>query len=502
MLMNGWLPSLRDLATVLGVAAAGYILLLGVAHLLSRVRGVRFSPVYHLFAVAAGLLTGVHLSGWPLPGRVTAIQHLTAATLILAVVPLAVLLNRALWVTTDKHGRTVEAPRVLADLTTVMLLTLAVLVALQFIYDVQVPGLLAGSGVVALVLGLGMQNQLQNLFAGMALHLSKPFKTGDWLLIDDLHAKVIGITWRATRLLTADEVVIEISNSEIVKQTITNFHEPRQRHAVRATIALHYSAPPTRVQQVLKAAAVGIPGVCAEPEPEVFVKDFADSAVVYEIRVWIDDHAVMNRVLSEVRLHCWYAVRRAGIEIPYPQLTIHRAVVNDTSAATRASATTALRGHALLGSLAPEQLAELVRGSTELVFAPAERIIEEGDAGASLFLLVRGEVEVRIRCGDRLLPMAKLGPGECFGEMSLLAGEPRNATIVALTEVEAVEIGKPAFAALMRAHPEIIGRLSELLAQRQLANAQQASAAVARGDVAQVRDGIGARLRAFFELGR
>lgn len=253
----------------------------------------------------------------------------------------------------------------LADLTTVVLVTIALLVVLQFVYDVQVPGLLAGSGVVAIVLGLGMQNQLQNLFAGVSLHLGKPFKTGDWLLINGLHAKVVGISWRATRLQTADEVVIEISNSEIVNQTVTNFHEPQRRHAVRATIGLHYSAPPARVQQLLKEAAASVAGVCADRAPDVFVKEFADSAIVYEIRVWIDDHSLMSRVLSDVRSHCWYAVRRAGIEIPYPQLTIHRADPTNADGATRRRAAQALQGHPLLGSLAPEHIAELVQGSRE-----------------------------------------------------------------------------------------------------------------------------------------
>lgn len=115
---------------------------------------------------------------------------------------------------------------------------------------------------------------------------------------------------------------------------------------------------------------------------------------------------------------------------------------------------------------------------------------------------MRGEVEVRIRSGHQLLPMAKLGPGECSGEMSLLGGEPRNATIVAITEVEVLEIDKATFAALVRAHPEIIGRLSELLAERQLANARKTSAAAAPDNVERVRNGIGAKLRAFFELSR
>lgn len=441
--MNDWLPPLRDGWIVLIVAVGVYIVVVALAHLLGRARGIRFTPAYHAFAASVGLLAGVHASEWPLPVRAMLLQHLTAAAILTAVIPLVTLLNRALWTTRDKRGDRVEAPQVLADLTAVLVLVLAVLATLQFVYDVQVPGLLAGSGIAALVLGLGMQNVLQNLFAGVSLHLGKPFKTGDWLLIDGQHAKVIGISSRATRLLTTDDVVIEVGNSEILKQTVTNFHEPHRRHAVRATIGLHYSAPPARVQQVLKEAALSVTGVCPQPEPVVFVADFADSAIVYEIKVWIDDHAIMGRVLSDVRSHCWYAVNRAGIEIPYPQLTVHRAARADPGARARTAARGALAGHPIFGFLPPGQIDELLGKSAVLAFAPTEQIIEQGAAGESLFLLVGGEVEVRLRRGDGVAPVAKLGPGECFGEMSLLAGEPRNATVVALTEVEAVEIAKP-----------------------------------------------------------
>lgn len=499
--MTGPFPAPRDLALAAGVAVTTYVVLVASAHLLGRIRGVRFGRVYHAFALAAGLLAGVWLSQWPAPQREILLRHLGAATLVLATFPLLSVLNRVLWVKTDDEGNTVEAPRVLADLTAVILVTVMVLAVLQFIYAVQVPGLLAGSGVAALILGLGMQDQLHNLFAGVSLHLSRPFKVGDWLLIDGQHARVIGISWSGTRLVTNDDVVIEIGNSELMKQTVTNFHEPQSRHAVRATIGLHYSAPPARVQELLKQTAQGVPGVCATPEPQVYLKDFADSAVVYEIKVWIDDHALMGRVLSDLRSHCWYAVNRAGIEIPYPQLMLHRAPVADPGGRTREAAVAALQAGTVLSFLSPAQLRQLVGESAVLSFAPGEGIIQQDEPGASLFLLVRGRVEVRIRRDGHVVAVAKLGAGECFGEMSLLAGEPRSATVVTLTEVEAVEIPKPAFASLVRANPDILGRLSELLAQRQQFNAHQAVPAGSQAASEHSHHRIRAKLRAFFELG-
>jgi CRP-like cAMP-binding protein len=238
-----------------------------------------------------------------------------------------------------------------------------------------------------------------------------------------------------------------------------------------------------------------------DPAPVVYVKDFADSAVVYEIKVWIDDHALTSRVLSDVRSHAWYAVNRAGMEIPYPQLTLHRAPKADGATATRAAALAGLQAHPLFSFIGGEELQALVQESRVLLFAGSERIIKQGSEGASLFLLVRGQVDVHIDHGGKSSIVATLGPGNCFGEMSLLAGDPRTATVITRGEVEVIEIGKPAFASVVRANPAIVERLGELLAERQLANARHAAALAGATSPAEVRKGIVTKLRAFFELG-
>jgi len=498
--MTNELSSLGAIGEVLGIAIATYLGLVFAAQLLRRVRDDRFPAPYHAFALATGVLIGLHVVHWESPWRARLLEHVTALTVVLAAIPIVALLNRVLWQRRAPDGRKLEMPKVLADATLFVVLAILILTALQFVYDVQVPGLLAGSGVVALVLGLGMQDQLHNLFAGISIHFTRPFKVGDWLLIDGHHARVIEISWRDTRLLTTDEMMIEIGNAEISKQIITNFEEPTPRHAVRATIGLHYNVPPARAQAVLKEAAASVRGVCADPAPVVFVKDFADSAVVYEIKVWIDDHALTSRVLSDVRSHAWYAVNRAGMEIPYPQLTIHRARPVDGAVAARQAATAALQAHPIFGFLTADQLESVVNESRVQLFAPTERLIEQGATGASLFALVHGQVEVHLRHEGISNVVAKLGPGDCVGEMSLLAGEPRTASVIAVNEVEAIEITKATFAALLRNNPHVIERLGELLAKRQMANAQHVASANG-ATVEQVRRGMVARLQAFFALG-
>jgi hypothetical protein len=323
---------------------------------------------------------------------------------------------------------------------------------------------------------------------------------GDWLLVENHHARVLEVTWRSTRLVTDDDVLLEMPNSALVKQSIHNFHQPSPEHALRITIGLHYSVPPARAQAVLRAAAGSVPGVCAKPAPQVNVSNFADSAVTYEVKFWIEDHGQKTRIMSDVRSHSWYAVRRAGMEIPYPTVTLQRPTPRDPAGEARVAAAAALRGNAIFSFLTPAQVEELVQHSPVVLFAQAEPLIEQGTDGTSMFLLVRGRVEVRVTRDGATKVVTQLGPGDCLGEISMLTGEKRTATVAASDEVEAVEITHNAFSAFIRHNPEVLNRLGELLAKRQQANTQPApGAAPARPP--ESRDSMVRKLRAFFELG-
>lgn len=495
-------PSATDLILVLGGALAIYFLLILLAQGLRRWRDVRFLWVYHLFAAATGMLISLHWllgDGGDLPWRDTAIRHLTAAVTVLAAFPITTLLVRIIWGGKPNADLKSAGPQILIDTIRLLILLLAVVLALQFVYDLEVPGLLAGSGIMAIILGLAMQDLLGNLIAGVSLHLEKTFQPGDWLLINNTHARVIEISWRSTLLLTNDDVLIDVPNTEITKHAVTNFQLPTPRHAVKATVSLNYDLPPLRAKAVLRQAAACVPGVCAEPTPVVQLKDFLDSGISYEIKVWIEDHAQMNRILSDLRINAWYASRREGFVMPYPQMVLHRAKTRDTSAHARELAVKVLKGHELLEVIPVNQIEHLVRASPVLLFAHAEHIVSQGEAGASMFLLIRGEVEVLIDRDGHQTRVAQLGPGDCFGEMSLLTGAPRTATVVAIGEVEAVEIDKTVFGALIRDNPEILANLSELLAQRQLANERLTSEAPAQR-VDEVRRGLLGKLREFFSL--
>jgi small-conductance mechanosensitive channel/CRP-like cAMP-binding protein len=497
--MSASLPHLRILLLAGAIAIAVYLALVALAHLARRIRGVRFGWTYHAFAITAGVAAGLAAAPGSFPWRSAWLGHVVPALIVLASFPLVTLLNRLLWTRTLGDGTRADAPSLLADTTRLVVLVAVVLAVIQGFYGVQVPGLLAGSGVAAIILGLAMQDLLGNLLAGFALHIGKPFRTGDWLLVDGQHARVIELTWRATRLLTVDDVQLDVPNSDLVKRPVLNFARPTPRHAIRITVSLECTVPPERAAEILRQAAATVSGVCEEPPPRALVKEFADSSIVYEIKFWIDDHAQHARVASDVRTHCWYALRRAGLELPFPTLTLRRPAPAGDGALATATAATTLRGHELFGILSEEQVAALIAGSRLALFAPGEHLVDQDAPGSSMYLVTRGVVEVRLGRGGRFTVVSQLGPGDCVGEMSLLTGEPRSATCVARDEVEAFEVTRAAFGGIVRDSPELLRSLSELVARRQLANQQ-----VAVGDVETAQrtaTGVLERLRSFFELG-
>ena len=499
--MREFLAETDGAALAIGIAVGVYVALVLAAKLLYRSHGVRFRWVYHGFAAGLGLLVGVSTAYPHGELRDAIVTHLLGATLVFAAFPFATLTNHFLWVRKAPGAPASRAPRLLSDATSLTFFVVMLLIVLQFVYKQEVPGLLAGSGVAAIVLGLAMQDLLANTIAGIALFIEKPFKTGDWLKIGDDEARVVEVTWRSVRLITDDDVFLDVPNSKVVQESIVNFHQPDAKHSVKVEVGLHYDVPPARAVAVLREAALAAPHVCADPLPSVWLKNLGDSAIVYEIEVWIEDHAYFKQATSDVRINCWYAAKRANMEIPYPQLTLHRARPADTGAAARTMAARALAAHPVFNALTLDQAAQVVERSPLVLFAPSEHLTDQGRPGGSMFVLVNGSVEVAIDKDGARTVVATLGAGDCVGEMSVLTGSARTATALACTEVEAIEIPKTAFAELIQQNPDVVSRLSELLARRQLANEKLAGTSSEGGSqIEEVRGSMLRKIRSFFQL--
>jgi CRP-like cAMP-binding protein len=335
--------------------------------------------------------------------------------------------------------------------------------------EAQLKGLLAGSGVVAIILGFAGQNLFAGIIGGISIQINRPYKVGDWLQVGERFAGVREINWRSTRLCTNDDIYLDIPNNEMVSHQIVNLHYPTEIHAMRIRVGVEYKNPPNRVKDALARAAQSAKNVVPDPPVKVFLVDFADSAMIYEIKYFMGNHSRINETNDSVRTNVWYELKRQGITIPFPIRTLR--VERKTPAPIQEEyqeARAILRSEALFECLSDEQIESLVRQSQVSHFGRGERVIREGAEGDSMFVLLRGAAQVSVSQNGTSIAVAQLRAGDCFGEMSLLTGETRSATVRAAEDCYVMEIDKEVMGAVVRESPDCLRQLSEILARRKL----------------------------------
>jgi CRP-like cAMP-binding protein len=218
---------------------------------------------------------------------------------------------------------------------------------------------------------------------------------------------------------------------------------------------------------VILDAVRELPNVVKDPPPKVIADKFGDSSIEYLIEVWIENFRLYHDVENAVRTAVWYHFKRARIEIPWPirNVYMHEVKSEEEIFAGRVQARIkALTSIDFVKVLPEDEVHKLALAARRLVFAKGETIIREGDEGESFFLMSEGAVEVRIGGAT----VATLGPGNFFGEMSVMTGERRAATVVAKTDCESIVIGKEPFGELFQKRPEFAERMSDVIAKRQL----------------------------------
>ncbi len=490
----------KDLLFLLSVPGL-YCLMVLIGRWLKRKHRVQLGWLYHLFSLALAvyfpmLILDIH---WQF------IPHLAAATFVLGSVFLIALVDRYIWGWYFRERHHVEVPKFLTEVARLAILVIAVFVVLEFVYHQTLNGLLVAPGIAVIIIGLAMQDSVGNIIAGLTLQVGKPFQHGDWLLIENRHAEVIEINWRATRLRTLDDIVVEIPHRQMAAQTIVNLNRPTRAHAMRLSVGIDYSSPPTRVKDVLLHATANAKGICPEPKPRVYLKNFGDSSVEYEIKFWIHDHGTYYDVCDSIRTNVWYSLQRHGIKIPFPTRTVQlERPARSRQQETQTAARIILRQQPLFKCLTDDQLDALLPRGRLAHFGRGEKLIEQGENGDSMFLLVDGEANVIVNRNGVQAHVASLRSGDCFGEMSLLTGERRSATVVANSDCEVVQIDKAILAGSLKENPELLGKLSELLAQRQLETdgilAAHLQTSVLRAKQTEYQAGFLDKLRTFFEL--
>jgi small-conductance mechanosensitive channel/CRP-like cAMP-binding protein len=343
--------------------------------------------------------------------------------------------------------------------------------------------LLTTSAVSAVVLGFALQDTLGNAFAGLAIQSEKPFHVGQWVKVADYEGRVTEVTWRATKLRTKAGNFVVLPNNVVSKEEIINYSEPALPVMLEVLVGATYTVAPNQVKAAILEAMRHSTRVLPAPAPDVLLQAFDASAITYKARFWIDDFEHDELARDDVRTAIYYAFQRHRIEIPWPIQIEYSREWKEPEPHEQADRIERVLSRVDLFAEVPSDFRrELALAADHVVYGTGETIVRQGDPGQSMFVVAEGVVSVVL--GPARNEVARIEAGGHFGEMSLLTGEPRTATVLAMGDVEVIELNADLFRRLAEADPHVIERIAESAAARQsgLAAARSASLGTVSAD--------------------
>ena len=438
---------------------------------------------------------------------ITQIGHgLVVASVVAGALLLDGLIRHFYWLRYLQRRLNRETPALIQDLLTVVLVLLGASIGLSLEEDFSITGFITASGATAIVLGIALQTAIQDLFAGLAINLDGSYAIGDYLTIysdqmpEPIYGRVTHMTWRSTFLALDDGRRVMVPNHIATANVVMNHSRPADAKRLTVEIAIDNRMPSDRVIDMLLGEAfkaVRRPGLARTPEPSVILTKMDSDAMYYEVRFYfhpdqIEPSSAKSAVLAAIQ----DVVLQNRMPTPVTQIELVKEPVIDL--VIDENEMRAALEHASLFNkvLDEEQSHELARLCRPVEFARGTNLMAQGDAASSMFIILEGAARVSV-LGQNNDPreVAVLATGDVVGEMSLMTGAQRNATVTALTRVRALEITKDPVEALLHKSPDLLQRFSHVLAKR-----EQERAAIAQKtiQVAAVERDLMARMKTFF----
>jgi small-conductance mechanosensitive channel/CRP-like cAMP-binding protein len=367
-------------------------------------------------------------------------------------------------------------PKILDDFVMALGLVVYAFFRLNAI-GVNLAGLITTSAVITGALAFSAQETLGNLWGGIALQVEKTCRIGDWVRIDDITGQVVSIRWRYMAIATNANETIVIPNSAVMKNKITVIaRRGEETHPwIRyLSFDLEFDHPPARVITQLERAfaEAEIPNVGRDPTPAVGCAGIHENGIEYRIAYLVIDPSKYWRTDSSVRVHLYAALAREGFGFPYPRRVVEMRSDQRPELAARdhAARLAALNTIDLFASLTDTEREALAPVLAPCPYAGGDIVFRAGEKADSLYLLVSGGVRVMGEDKGNRFELACLAAPDYFGEMGLLLGQPRGATVLADGEAMCYRLDKSGFDAVLKARPQLAETLANVLMQRQAAN--------------------------------
>jgi len=357
-------------------------------------------------------------------------------------------------------------PRLVRQIIALITWTMAVGTGAAILWDVPVGSLMTTSGLLVAVIGLALKNMLSDLFNGISL----PVKVGDWVEIGGARGRVVEISWRATKLMTSDHVMLVVPNTQFITSTVRNFTSERGFYRDHIKVTLPMSVTAYQATRILLGAANQVDLIASLPEaPEARISGFNEHGVEWDLVYSIPDAGMISKMRHRIQRSLLRDFFLSGIELPAAHVEIHHAMVERD--ASEPSEVMFLRLIDLFCTLTEGELRKICDQMKPQLLVSGIPVVRQGEMGDSLYIVHEGLLKVTIENDHGATEVGRVRPGQFFGEMSLMTGAPRSATVTPMVDSKAYEISREVLAPILRDRPEVAALMSEVLAERQIANA-------------------------------
>jgi len=401
---------------------------------------------------------------------ITNLMHVLKIILWMAlVISIVRFLGYLIFGTAFRNSSQAEISSLLRTVLSITIYIVAFFIIFQWQYpQVELAPLFTGSAILGIVVGLALQDTLGNLFAGIALQADQPFQVGDVVNLGQRGTGTVeSVSWRGVKIRTFQNKLLIISNSALGKETIEV--APRGNLNARAVyFDTSYTDSPSRTIHVVREAVRQVENVSQKMRPVVRIRNLGDNGLQWEVKYWLDDYPLYNDTDALIRQRIWYVFQREKIEFSTNTTTVHIEPKPGETPFEELKESIADRFNRLpiFAPLSDEEMEKLARGTYSRVFAPGEAIVRMGQEGNSMFVIVRGSVKVQIPENGGHKTLNTLRENDFFGEMSLLTGQPRSATVVAAEETEVLQIRKQALKPIFEGNPQLVQSICEIIEER------------------------------------
>ena len=400
-------------------------------------------------------------------------------------------------------------PRLATQLISVGIYFTFVALSVSVVWGESVSTLLAASGIVGLAVGFAVRGLLADIFSGIALHLDASLGVGDWIAVTVRGKEIVGqvkdIQWRTTVLTFVDNQ-INIPNSEFASGVIVNWSRPTAVSEFTASIPVPVEIDRKRVLSIIDIAmanTVEKAMTLATPGHYVWISAIKDGMATYTVSFYINpEKTIPVMAQSAVMGQIMDFLKAAGIQLQPVTVTAYQrrlSAADDRNTEFEARLRI-LAEVPLLSVLDREELHAMSRLSSLSMVNAGETVMQAGALGESMLVVTEGQLDVRIETSAGVKSVATLWPGDCVGEMSLLTGSPRSATIIALKPTTLMEINKSAFAPILQGNPSLVERIALTIEHRRASNDRSGQDDGTGKELGAQTSSMVAKIRGFFKL--